>query len=572
MSENKIKVSASTTSKAFRVNVNTPSLQGAVTLSPDTSAYNANIAEQWAISENIVLGKDYSSKHYANIAKESAENAQNIEEVVKNDYNAFLEASITANSELQATRDNAITEIESNKINAVDSMNAVKNDAVDSINSTKTTILNDIEFVADGEKKEIQDLADEIKDSGNTVNTAIEAGVERLNSIDSLKNNQITNCLLEVPQRIKYELTDGTLTIKAGSVVIVPYGTTDRTSEFPVGSTFINDNFKVYDTQFADGKFFVWAELVGDLSNTNTGYTSTATRLFHIQISANNATASGNTASGTEGYTGSANCLYYFTDKNLVSYYKNGVSTQETNCLPILLVTNNEEHLYSTVNQVFNGMGYIGSTIWVDKGVKGLIPNGRNEDGSLKNIEYTTNSVLTYNNTVLRTNAHLALGNQIFGFRNIVSYDNVNNQNLSGATDFELIADIGLGSADSTGKITSFQPKQPFRAIDYSDKSEVSGWGMPSDKYIDLTLGASGTDYVAPAHGWVYLRKATGKETAYITLINLNNNIQVHQWSTGTNSQCAGYLPVKKGDKFRSTYNATGKTNEFKFIYAEGEV
>lgn len=164
MGENKIKVSASTTSKAVRVNVNTPSLQGAVTLSPDTSAYNANIAEQWAISENIVLGKDYSSKYYAGIAKESAENAQNIEEIVKNDYNTFLEASITANSELQATKDNAITEIESNKINAVDSMNTVKNDAVDSINSTKTTILNDIEFVAEGEKKEIEDLIDNGKD------------------------------------------------------------------------------------------------------------------------------------------------------------------------------------------------------------------------------------------------------------------------------------------------------------------------------------------------------------------------------------------------------------------------
>ena len=55
MSENKIKVSASTSSKAVRVNVSAPISQGAVTLSQDTSAYNANLAQQWAVSENIVL-------------------------------------------------------------------------------------------------------------------------------------------------------------------------------------------------------------------------------------------------------------------------------------------------------------------------------------------------------------------------------------------------------------------------------------------------------------------------------------------------------------------------------------
>jgi hypothetical protein len=111
MGENKIKVSASTTSKAVRVNVNTPSSQGAVTLSPDTSAYNANISEQWAISENIVLGKDYSSKYYANKAKESANNAQGFANSTKQTYNAFLDSSVNANNELVATRDEALTAI-----------------------------------------------------------------------------------------------------------------------------------------------------------------------------------------------------------------------------------------------------------------------------------------------------------------------------------------------------------------------------------------------------------------------------------------------------------------------------
>ena len=49
-------------------------------------------------------------------------------------------------------------------------------------------------------------------------------------SEDTLEN-KITNCLLEIPQRIKYTLVNGTLTIKAGTVVIVPYGVEDLTSQ-----------------------------------------------------------------------------------------------------------------------------------------------------------------------------------------------------------------------------------------------------------------------------------------------------------------------------------------------------
>lgn len=40
-------------------------------------------------------------------------------------------------------------------------------------------------------------------------------------------STEVTNCITEIPQRIKYTLENGTLTILAGSVVIVPYGVED---------------------------------------------------------------------------------------------------------------------------------------------------------------------------------------------------------------------------------------------------------------------------------------------------------------------------------------------------------
>jgi hypothetical protein len=110
MSENQIKVTA-TTNKPLRVNVTAPDTQGNVTLSPDTSAYNAGLAEQWAISDKLVMGKDYSSKYYANQAKENALSVESYAEDVNTIYNSFTEISNQAMNELVATRDEALTAI-----------------------------------------------------------------------------------------------------------------------------------------------------------------------------------------------------------------------------------------------------------------------------------------------------------------------------------------------------------------------------------------------------------------------------------------------------------------------------
>lgn len=110
MGENQIKVTA-TTNKPLRVNVTAPGSQGNVTLSPDTSAYNAGLAEQWAISDKLVSGKDYSSKYYANQAKENALSVESFAEDVNSIYNSFTEISNQAINELNTTRDEAIVTI-----------------------------------------------------------------------------------------------------------------------------------------------------------------------------------------------------------------------------------------------------------------------------------------------------------------------------------------------------------------------------------------------------------------------------------------------------------------------------
>lgn len=97
----------------------------------------------------------------------------------------------------------------------------------------------------------------------------------------------------------------------------------------------------------------------------------------------------------------------------------------------------------------------------------------------------------------------------------------------------------------------------------------TSSWGFPTSQYDDLTLGASGTTYTAPADGYVYLWKASNAVNQYITLTNNSNGLAIHQWSPLSGGGCAGYVPVKKGDIVTITYTAGGSTNMFRFIYAQ---
>lgn len=109
-----------------------------------------------------------------------------------------------------------------------------------------------------------------------------------------------------------------------------------------------------------------------------------------------------------------------------------------------------------------------------------------------------------------------------------------------------------------------------------TDRALVSGWGMPSDKYIDLTLGASGSTYTAPANGWVYIAKgASTNQYISITIktdsnTNLLEDYNVKADSVDTNLTM--YFPIRKNQKFIVRYNATETTNFFRFIYPEGEV
>nr|DAH96294.1 MAG TPA: hypothetical protein [Caudoviricetes sp.] len=498
------------------------------------------LAKDWANKLGSTVDDiEYSAKHYALKSKEEHDGAvtdiatakTELEQSIATgleDYNTNAQAksdslqkqfdtsisdikkqettSVNAVKTTQTTAESSITELktsaESSITNGMADITSNKEQSMSAINENRETSLAEIESAKSGAVSSVNTTKD------NAVSTVKQTGADEYNKILStgidskLGENLITNCLKEVPQRIKYTLENGTLTIKAGSVVIVPYGTEDKTADLPKGATFINENFKVYDTQYTEdsdgkGKFFVWAELVNDISDTE-ATTDSVLRLCEINITNASIEHKFKTESGTSeaSFTG----IYYQTTDNRIANYTAGVITNEYLSLPVVQVLSNASYISGSVTHVFNGMGVMGSTIWADKGVKGLVPNGRNADGTLVNEEVTIDKLVIASfpdNISLSAivsyeladgnqipNAHIAANDAKFYFETMSQptgssfkwFDKTRNiqyfhdDNQPAFTGLYRVKNLNLAEVIvSSGKIQSLQPKLPFRAADEND-------------------------------------------------------------------------------------------------------
>ena len=101
------------------------------------------------------------------------------------------------------------------------------------------------------------------------------------------------------------------------------------------------------------------------------------------------------------------------------------------------------------------------------------------------------------------------------------------------------------------------------------NNEHMAHMAMPSDKYIDLDLGASGTTYIAPADGFIHFRRkcTTIGQNIFILVSNL---LTLSDKSTADNLNTGVLVPVKKGTSFTCQYSADGEIIYFRFIYAVG--
>lgn len=109
--------------------------------------------------------------------------------------------------------------------------------------------------------------------------------------------------------------------------------------------------------------------------------------------------------------------------------------------------------------------------------------------------------------------------------------------------------------------------------VDLSNVTDVANIkmahnAMPSDTFVNLTLGASGSSYTAPADGYFFLNKVAGSDWYYIRIAK-EGSYDIYDSDYRT-TPLTILFPAKKNDIITVIYNATGTTNTFKFIYAQG--
>lgn len=406
--------------------------------------------------------------------------------------------------------------------------------------------------------------------AGSGANTDLSNLTSQGKNIANWSSN-VTNCITEIPQDIKVGISNGGLYLKAGCKYCVPNGFEQDgvTPHFD----FVTVNADTTPVAYGVGRTGCMAVWSTD----------------HFEWSQTGSFASGSTQPAAGGWW-----IWYDTANNKIKH-SNGSTIVEGVSFPICMITENAGTGYDStvksIDHVFNGFGYIGSTVYVLPNVKGLMPNGRNADGTPKSIETTTTAVglLTYSYPsneqpiMLVGNQPTATGWYIVSTtepmspstpwvmwynpeENIMRYSS--NNGVWTISNGWLPTGITVDT-DNSYRITKFRnPKTVFRALDYSDSSTISGWSMPSGKAISLTVGASGTTYLAPANGYFQVGGNSNVANGYVQLNGNGLDYTFQGWTQGHWGR--GFIPVKRGRYVTLVY-AGFNFEYFQFVYAEGE-
>lgn len=451
-----------------------------------------------------------------------------------------------------------------------------------------------------------------LEDSSNQLQNSAKEGLENLenakdegviainNASNALKQTQVSNCILEMPKTLKYDLTDGVFTLKAGSIAVVPYGTEPPALE--IGDDLCG--YEVVDIQYDNNKLFYWVKTREDYTITAGAQSSHSFITLRMSQAGLIDTSAQNLLSGDTPATSALNMRWYDTQNNIIKEYhsNNQWEASEYFSFPFVQIgLNSEQTVYDYISLDFSTIGYLGKTVFVNKGIKVLVPNGFNADGSLNNLEFVNDKFR------LRTISEKITGRWVVGlphpkdleyenydlfftketvFDNIygtpssksmsngeVKYLTLNNCYLGKQNDILLnrymVPIVNVGATINNSCITSFAPKESFSCLDFQNRSFISSMSMPGDLKMSFTVGATGTSYTAPADGWfVLFFTFTSNTDNYVQAsTSAGLNFQEHNNMTGSFSYS---LPVAKKQTLNIVYQGTLQSKNLIFVYANG--
>lgn len=123
------------------------------------------------------------------------------------------------------------------------------------------------------------------------------------------------------------------------------------------------------------------------------------------------------------------------------------------------------------------------------------------------------------------------------------------------------------------GTVTQFKGYEVSKFNSYQD-FELAEKPLPSNNFINLTLGASGTIYTVPANGWINMsvNLAVNNYMAFFNKNSVNVSELINMQSAGINQNYTIGFPIRAGQKFRVQYSAYNNLNSFRFYFAQGEL
>lgn len=246
------------------------------------------------------------------------------------------------------------------------------------------------------------------------------------------------------------------------------------------------------------------------------------------------------------------------------------------------------------------GFSVSGATITVGAGLKVLAPNGRNANTSMKNLEYTLPATASFTYTYgleismdvlyldcdtgslvrlqreytgsVKTYSFLPTPQSGIYFIYYIEDDNkYYKSDNGGAWDEAKLVKVGYTTVNTSNIITGFYTYTPVKILTNSDMRWVTNWSFPARRWINLSLGASGSTYTAPANGYFYASFGNaGGASCYAKMINTSTNLASQNQLYSNYGNIVMVLPFAKGDVLVIKYsNIVGL--DFKFVYAIGE-
>ncbi len=269
-----------------------------------------------------------------------------------------------------------------------------------------------------------------------------------------VNKTQLTNCVLEIPQRVNLVDNGTNIIIKAGTIGIQPNG------------------FE------ADGSTpkFDYITVTADITLENISTTTIMLGLNGVQNVYR--TAIGVCFSGPTAPASPANlAMWYDTSTNLVKRYVSSSWEVANYTLPLGILNYTASGTPGSIQQVFNGFGYIGSSLWIDKGVRMLIPNYRNEDGTLKNQDFTTEKIYltTYDSDYTRLNGKLVYTRNAIAIYGSADYDSVKNIMINSGNEISGIICSYTDNTIENGVIQSLNIPQTVSLAKNNEVVHVTG-------------------------------------------------------------------------------------------------